>query len=112
MTDRTRKIIDSAWIPTPDTQWPKHPGAQQIAGEWRYPRFGCDTVQHMIDAMDEALAEGADKDARILAEREWADKVLRLEAENAKLREELSALGPFRHIDTTQEHIVMGKRKP
>lgn len=104
MTERTRKIIDSAWVPLPNTEWP-NPGAQMIAQEWRYPRWGCDTVQRMVDMMDEvgiendrlkeqiaelkgdiepaifAVEAQEEKDARILAEREWADKVLRLEAE-------------------------------
>lgn len=56
MTERTRKIIDSAWVPLPNTEWP-NPGAQMIAREWRYPRWGCDTVQRMVDMMDELVRE-------------------------------------------------------
>ena len=109
MTERTRKIIDSAWVAMPDTQWPMHPGAQCIAGQWRYPRFGCDTVQHMIDMIDEALDDAVfrvpDKDARIIAEREWADLVMRLEAEAESLKRILRNIEGDCFDALTPEHI-------
>lgn len=57
MTERTRKIIDSAWIPVPETDWRGRPGEQVIAAKWHYPRWGCDTVQHMVDLMDDLVQE-------------------------------------------------------
>ena len=46
------------------------------------------------------------QDARIIAEREWADKVLRLEAENANLKRLLRNIEADCWDALTPEHII------